>query len=527
MHTVQPGQQAPAADNADGTIFMWNFTDFSVAGGDRNVFLRVRDETVRTPAVGTWRLQFTNATGTMQFNGWMVTRTVGSAAVTVTGANTERTVSMPGTARGAITVASYVTKWSWPTSAGQTFQYIGADGTANISSFSSIGPTRDGRQKPDITAPGQGIVAAISTASSPASTRIHPGGLHFIAAGTSMAAPHVAGAVALLFGARPSLTVGQIKSLLNTTADIDPFTGSVPNYIWGFGKLDIFEAMLKLLKNSASASRSVLQYDRPGGNQILTLTGIQRLALRFSPQQPGQLVGVQVNVTTPVQNPIVGSGSLVCELFTADGGQPGSRIGTPVNHPFSLLSPSTNNYVHLASSIMPVEVRDYFIVLSLSNPSDTLRLRTDDGMAPADRSMIFNGTQWARFSDSHSGLSGTLATSNLRVRPVLLSMSGITSVDAEEGVPGSFFLAQNYPNPFNPSTTIRYGVSGSGFVSLKVYDVLGREVITLVEQEQSAGAYQVQWDGVAADGSRVASGFYVYRLTSGGSIQSRTMILMK
>jgi hypothetical protein len=236
---------------------------------------------------------------------------------------------------------------------------------------------------------------------------------------------------------------------------------------------------------------------------------------------------VQVNVTTPVQNPIVGSGSLVCELFTADGGQPGTRISAAVNHPLSLLSPSTNNYIHLAASNMPVEVRDYFIVLLLSNPSDMLRLRTDDGMASADRSMIFNGTQWARFSDSHSGLSGTLATSNLRVRPVLLSMSGITSVDAEEGVPGSFFLAQNYPNPFNPSTTIRYEIPQAGRVVLKVFDVLGREVITLVEQEQSAGAYRVQWDGVAADGSRVASGFYVYRLTSGGSIQLRVMMLVK
>jgi hypothetical protein len=106
-------------------------------------------------------------------------------------------------------------------------------------------------------------------------------------------------------------------------------------------------------------------------------------------------------------------------------------------------------------------------------------------------------------------------------------LTSITSVRPPTSIPDEFLLSQNYPNPFNPSTTIRYEIPQAGRVVLKVFDVLGREVITLVEQEQSAGAYRVQWDGVAADGSRVASGFYVYRLTSGGSIQSRVMMLMK
>jgi hypothetical protein len=90
---------------------------------------------------------------------------------------------------------------------------------------------------------------------------------------------------------------------------------------------------------------------------------------------------------------------------------------------------------------------------------------------------------------------------------------------AEQGMPTVFSLAQNYPNPFNPSTLIPFSVHVSGFTSLKVYDVLGREVATLVNESLTPGSYAVEWDA-----SNVPSGVYFYRLVaedaSAGSARS-------
>jgi hypothetical protein len=83
-------------------------------------------------------------------------------------------------------------------------------------------------------------------------------------------------------------------------------------------------------------------------------------------------------------------------------------------------------------------------------------------------------------------------------------------------------LSQNYPNPFNPTTTINFSIPKSGFVTIKVYDVLGREVTTLVSQELSAGNYKQQWNA-----NRMPSGIYFYRLQSGSFTETKKLILLK
>ncbi|MEJ2536372.1 MAG: T9SS type A sorting domain-containing protein, partial [Calditrichia bacterium] len=94
-------------------------------------------------------------------------------------------------------------------------------------------------------------------------------------------------------------------------------------------------------------------------------------------------------------------------------------------------------------------------------------------------------------------------------------------------VPKEFALYQNYPNPFNPTTTIRYDVKQSTEVKLVIYNMLGQEVRTLVNNRQDAGYKTVVWDGLNNRGSRVASGIYIYRLQAGDFVQARKMILMK
>jgi hypothetical protein len=89
-------------------------------------------------------------------------------------------------------------------------------------------------------------------------------------------------------------------------------------------------------------------------------------------------------------------------------------------------------------------------------------------------------------------------------------------------VPKEFKLEQNYPNPFNPTTRIQYQVSSISSVTLKVYDILGSEVATLVNEEQQPGYYEVQFNG-----SSLASGMYIYRLSAGDFVSVKKMVMVK
>ncbi len=168
-------------------------------------------------------------------------------------------VAMPGSARQAITVGSYVTRNSW-TDAGGTAHSTSAV-TGNISLFSSDGPTRDGRGKPDLAAPGELVC---STASAQASVGgfdsvyevpadLCNDGQHGVLRGTSMATPHVTGAVALLQALNPNLDAAQLKTLLTQTTRREPNMGSVPNNRWGYGKLNV-KAAADLIRPGPAAT---------------------------------------------------------------------------------------------------------------------------------------------------------------------------------------------------------------------------------------------------------------------------------
>jgi hypothetical protein len=98
----------------------------------------------------------------------------------------------------------------------------------------------------------------------------------------------------------------------------------------------------------------------------------------------------------------------------------------------------------------------------------------------------------------------------------------IGNTGKQNGLIEDFILGQNYPNPFNPSTSIEYVVPGNEFISLKVYDVLGNEIATLVNEEKSSGSYQVKFDATG-----IPSGVYFYKLNAGEFSQTKKMILMK
>jgi hypothetical protein len=106
-------------------------------------------------------------------------------------------------------------------------------------------------------------------------------------------------------------------------------------------------------------------------------------------------------------------------------------------------------------------------------------------------------------------------------QPIQVVVNGVLAVGDNVG-PVVFKLNQNYPNPFNPSTEIKYSVAKAGLVTLKVYNLIGQEVASLVNQEQAAGFHTVNFDA-----SSLSSGMYIYRLTSGAETAVKNMLLVK
>jgi len=100
------------------------------------------------------------------------------------------------------------------------------------------------------------------------------------------------------------------------------------------------------------------------------------------------------------------------------------------------------------------------------------------------------------------------------------SVSGID--DNITAIPNEFILSQNYPNPFNPTTKIRFSIPQYSTVALKIFDVLGREVNTIIQEEIPAGEYEIEFNG-----KELTSGIYFYRLSAGSYLETRKMILIK
>ncbi|NOX67513.1 MAG: T9SS type A sorting domain-containing protein, partial [Chlorobi bacterium] len=123
---------------------------------------------------------------------------------------------------------------------------------------------------------------------------------------------------------------------------------------------------------------------------------------------------------------------------------------------------------------------------------------------------------------AYARLTGTLYFDDLKVEVI-----GITDVNSDDQLPDQFLVFQNYPNPFNPSTTISYTLPRTSMVSVKIYDILGREVISLISEVQNRGVYDVVWNGENNFGKKVGSGIYFYRVETDKFAQVMKMILLK
>ena len=149
----------------------------------------------------------------------------------------------------------------------------------------------------------------------------------------------------------------------------------------------------------------------------------------------------------------------------------------------------------------------------------------------------FDGIIFTYYTPANSGLYSTDirdiqiddANNKWIIHPDAISVfneDGITSVTEELQLPNAFKLHQNYPNPFNPVTNIQYQIVKPGFVSLKVYDVLGNEIATLVNEEKPSGSYEVEFS-TGLIHQTLSSGIYFYQLRAGDFVETKKMVLLR
>ena len=108
----------------------------------------------------------------------------------------------------------------------------------------------------------------------------------------------------------------------------------------------------------------------------------------------------------------------------------------------------------------------------------------------------------------------------------VLSRAALGAVDGY-AIPEQFSLHQNYPNPFNPITTLRYDLPEDALVNITIYDMIGRQVKTLINSQQNAGFKSVRWNATNDKGAPVSAGLYLYTIEAGQYRQTKKMVLLK
>jgi hypothetical protein len=156
----------------------------------------------------------------------------------------------------------------------------------------------------------------------------------------------------------------------------------------------------------------------------------------------------------------------------------------------------------------------------------TVRFTVDGGqnwLEDPDVTTALNGTTLKRIKkESEDDFGYIVGGGGLSIAFARDSTAFITSVDEDQKVVTEYSLSQNYPNPFNPSTKINYEVPFASYITLKVYDLLGNEIATLVNEEKTTGVYEVEFRGEG-----ITSGIYFYKLQTESFAQTKKLVFLK
>ncbi len=425
--------------------------------------------------------------------------------------DSEKTIGSPASANKVICIGSYVTKDHWVDINGVTQYQPGNPTIGAISSFSSIGPTRDGRLKPDLCAPGEVIIAPYSsflTQTPPENILL--GGMYQKMQGTSMASPHVTGTVALLLEKNGTLDYDQTVTILKNTTKKDSYTGTTPNNIYGYGKLDAYNAFI----------------NTPGGGGTQTTILEEGFENNFPPDGWTKQVlnadytWMQGNVQDHNFSEVdpTSQNSALCPWVAANQNE---WLITPA---FNLGGGNASIEFYAGYSTQWLTGATLKLHISTNGGTNWTELWTadNDGQPWDWRNKVIDITAYANKQNLKLAWQYVGSDGDIVAIDGIKLVGGTTDVDDENITITDYMLFQNYPNPFNPVTIIQYSIPKISKVTLKIYDILGCEISTLINEEKPAGFYKVNWNA-----SSYPSGVYFYKIRAGSFMETRKMILLK
>ncbi|MEE4311863.1 MAG: S8 family serine peptidase [candidate division KSB1 bacterium] len=549
-------------DNARGGAYPFN--------GDNQIVAQIFDFSEdQPPKAGDWKFTLTGNSG--RYDLWLSGASMD--AYLTSNIDESMLVANPGSAENAITVGSYVTKNNWIDLDGKSVSPVPRPDLYTASTFSSPGPTRDFRTKPEICAPGEWIASSYSIFAPPSGLNsmfdtqndnlpngfIMRDGEHAMAQGTSFSAPHVTGIIALMLQQFPSLDALEIKAALTENARQDAYTTSPAK--WGYGKLDGYATIQDLSGALAEKKFTVSIFQNPALSQYIDIYLISKYLLADTPAASMQVGGgAATNISMSKTDGQIYKGEYT---FSSDGTATLTVNATVQGEPtttltryfgVSLLKAGTGGHVQFgnASLIVPGESIDrdtYFTIIpsdiDVADP-ECQSIGDQYQMGPvthslSGRSMIeFNydpsledlklsiarleDGQWIHL-DTHKDRDRNVVTAHAeKMGTFAVFMTGEDDLDTS---PATYVLHQNYPNPFNASTYITYTLPEQAHISLQIYNIRGERTATLFRGVQPAGIHKIEWDGRNDSGQVVSSGVYLYRLTSDHFSSGQKMIYLK
>ena len=451
----------------------------------------------------------------------------------------EEIINAIATGVNTIAAGAWVSRQTWVDCSGGGVTF-GQPAAGNLANFSSPGPTRDGRIKPDVAGPGTAIISARTgdVAGVCATPDLDVGGLtHTASQGTSMSAPHVSGAVALLFQKYGALTPTQVRTILHDRAIVDGFVtafGAAPNKDFGWGKLAL-----------GDMSDPICTVTSPDGGEALA-------------------VGAHVDLTWSAADPLVGVTGVDIEL-SRDQGATWSAIATGIANTGSLAwtvtGPATDHALlrvtasdaaanrgvdvsNAAWAIVNPQVSVEAVLFRAEPVEEGIRLAWEFAdpsrfsSIGVERGPTANGP-WSELAldVSYEGSATVALDRTAEVGRTYFYRLAVTYRDGGSDAYGplsatagrpitEFALAGITPNPTRDRTVVGYAVPFDAEVSVLLYDLQGREVAVLARGPHRPGVYQATWSG-EVDGGRARAGVYFLQLSSPGVSKTRRIVVAR
>ena len=282
-------------------------------------------------------------------------------------------------------------------------------------------------------------------------------------------------------------------------------------------------------------------YDARGESNIIT----EYIIEMSNPPDPTGFSWIQLGTVQPLQNPLY---SFIAETpndsITNNSGTYYFRVTARTSDPNQYWR-SNIIYGHSVDNLAPLPVANFMSTLAGTNPAVEVSLRWSSNTEADLKNYVLYRTDYPNADpDTLTPLTTVIDTTYLDTdplsgasyyyisaqdihnnlsEPVSDSVGVVVSADIEaEIIPTEFALYQNYPNPFNPGTKIRYQLPVESKVIIKLYDILGSEVVTLLNEKKEPGVYEVDFNA-----AHLSSGTYIYRIVADGFVETKKMLLMK